>query len=303
MYQRARRTPSYLLLALFAWTFLSSASHAGCGANCVASGWQKSSTIQYLSVGNPPSTPEPTRLVGFGSALANANISCTAGENPPLTQAETTWKDFRFYGSSPTLGLFRGEIVPDKRSFVHLDALTSSGLFPAEFTNNVFIRVVPLAFPALEYRNSTVMSVRATNVSQAPPPVTVVGLQVNAEDHLDVVTPMPGAPDTIVLTEGKQSFLPSGCLTAQRLSAPSGVLRIRVGYPGTQPVKAAYFLHSALPNPAGFENLDGLVTIPAAGTVNVDLSLTGVPAGGAIFEAIVLEPFSVDCAVRLPLSL
>lgn len=302
MNQGFRRT-SWMLPALLAWALLPSASHAGCSAGCITSAWQKSTSVLYMQVGSPPSAKEPARLVGFGAALADADISCTAGENPPLLHSEATWKDFRFYGSSPTLGLFRGEIAPNKRSFVGLDALSSAGLFPAEFTNNVFLRVTPLVFPTLEYRNSTVMQVRATNVSQSPPQITVVGLQVNPEDHLDVVTPLPGAPDTIVMTEGRQSFLASGCLTAQRLSAPAGVLRIRIGYPGPQPVKAAYFLHSTAPDPTGFENLDGLVTIPAGGTADVDLSLTGVPAGGALFDAIVLEPFNVDCAVRLAVSL
>jgi hypothetical protein len=291
-----------LFLLLICAAIGAEASWAGCSAGCVASAWQKSTQGVYM-IGGSPSAPEPFRLVGFGAALADHPISCSGGENPPFEVAEATWQDFRFYGSSASLGLFRGEVNRELRSFISIEALTTGGLFPADFTNNLFLQVTPLAFPSLEYQNSQVMSTYAASVHQAPPELSVVGLQVSAEDILEAVSSVPlGAPEAIILRGGQQTFLPSGCLTAEWLPSSGDVLRIRIGYPGGQPVKVAYFLHS-LGGGSAFHQLDGVTDIPPAGFSEVELSLSGVTANTAIFDAIVLEPFEVECAVRLPVDL
>jgi hypothetical protein len=46
-----------------------------------------------------------------------------------------------------------------------------------------------------------------------------------------------------------------------------------------------------------------VTALPAGGTADIELSLEGIPAGSAMFDAVVLEPFDVDCAVRLSIDL
>ncbi|HSG39299.1 MAG TPA: hypothetical protein VLE27_06650, partial [Thermoanaerobaculia bacterium] len=288
-------------IALFWTAIVPASSTAKCTPTCAASGWQKHAQGMYLISGSR-SPAEPFRLVGFGSALANAAISCPPAENPSIWDAQAIWQDFRFYGSSPALGLFRGEIDREKVSSLTLQSLSSVGLFPAAFTNDLFLRLTPLALPSLEYRNPEIMRMQAV-VHQAPPELSMVGLQVNPQDVFEATSPVPGTPEAIVLTDSRQTFLPSGCLTAERLPATGDALRIRVGYPGERAVKAAYFLHGQGTDPAAFARLDGIVAIPAGGTADIEMSLTGISAGSAIFDAIVLEPFDVDCAARLTVAL
>ncbi|HRC84487.1 MAG TPA: hypothetical protein PK413_02625 [Thermoanaerobaculia bacterium] len=265
---------------------------AGCTATCTGSAWQKQARLPALGSG-AGSGPEVV-MVGFGRAQADAPVVCQPSDpNPPLGQADLSWEDFRFYADLPGVGLFKGRLEPSQPSGVHLAALGPGGLYPAQLTNHLFIRLTSLAMPQLQYRTPTALEMSAPSTPAAPPPESVVSQQVHAVDLLQIVNPVPGAPPEVQVTQAVQRFCTGAGIDLTLIAQQQLRRRFRVSNPSGGELAVAYFGHSPEVAPAALDALDGLLTVPANGSAEFELDFTPlpIPAGSTLYvDAIVLHP-------------
>lgn len=245
--------------------------------------------------------PQPFRLTGFGLGHTDEEVLfCDPhGPNPPLDAAEIDWVDFRFYALLPGAGVVKATLNRDHRSFVRLEATTPEGLFPAAFTNNVFLTLLPLDLPGVRYENAEVLQVFAPSTPVAPPDSSVIS-NLLGEAVFDITEGKgtPGAPDRIVISQGVQTFLDPVGLRLSRLGSEGAAAQLfRVDNPLTEAVTAVFFSYVAETDPALTDDFDGILQIPAGGSVEFVVDYAGIPTGHnptAWVDVMVLSPIDVQ---------
>jgi hypothetical protein len=299
-----------LLLALPCLVILAAKASA-CGSVCVP---PHNENIPFSSFSGQSGAGQSFRLAGFGVALADHDVAnCQPGENPGFASANLVWKDFRFYAKIPGLpgsGIVKATLNREKSSAVLLTANDFSGnggLFPASLTNKIFLRLLPVDFPGVEYRNAAPVTIYTPNTWSAPPDSTVITRQQGEAVFELVGTPLPGMPQTITFSGGEQRFLDPVGIELHLLSANAGSVDVQLSNPLPQNVQVAYFLHLDDQEPLGemVEPLDGVKSVAAGGHANLSFNLQGIPVGQKtiVVDAMVLDPIGVAGHDRLKFQL
>jgi hypothetical protein len=254
------------------------------------------------------------RLAGFGVAIADHDVAnCGPEENPNFDNATLVWKDFRFYAKIPGLpgsGIVKGTLNQGKVSAVVLTANDFSGnggLFPASLTNRVYLRLLPVDWPGVEYRNTNPVVMYTSQTFSAPPDSSVITHEQSEVVFTSVGLSLPGFPSTLSFAGGEQRFLDPTAIELDLLSTTGGIVNVQLSNPLSQNLAIAYFLHIEDLDPMAdmVAALDGVRAVPAHSQTVLSFDLHSIPVGGKtiIVDAMVLDPMNVAGHDRLRFNL